>query len=51
MPFGMLYGARASKVWLGMDPELRAFLIVLRRALLMVVRHIEQSCHIGEQHD
>lgn len=34
-----------------MDADLRAFLIVLRRALLMVVRYIEAKCGIGEQND
>lgn len=34
-----------------MDPDLRTFLIVLRRALLMIVRYIETRCDIGEQHD
>lgn len=32
-----------------MDPDLREFLIVLRRALLMIVRFIERACGIGAQ--
>lgn len=34
-----------------MDADLRAFLLVLRRALLMIVRHIEKVCGITEQHE
>jgi hypothetical protein len=29
-----------------MDPDLREFLIVLRRALLMIVRFIERKCDL-----
>jgi hypothetical protein len=32
-----------------MDPDLREFLIVLRRALLLVCRWIEKKVGIGQQ--